>query len=223
MIPYTVKRSRRKTCTLQILSDGTVEVRAPMTFPNRVIQAFIAEKTPWIIAHQERMIHRREKRAAWDPLTDGLPLLGEIHSVRTAPQSEVSFDGSRFTLPEGPWAEVQRPAVERFYRQLARHTLLPRLEEWAARMGESPSAKHITGAKTRWGSCSGRNSINLSWRLMLVPPACVDYVLVHELCHLSHHDHSPAFWQAVGRVLPDWSARRDLLRQWERRLADQDW
>ena len=74
-------------------------------------------------------------------------------------------------------------------------------------MGESPDKIKITGARTRWGSCSSRRVICFSWRLMMAPPEAVDYVVVHELAHLRHMDHSASFWQAVAQVLPDYEIR----------------
>ena len=84
---------------------------------------------------------------------------------------------------------------------------------YAARMGLSPTNVRITGAKTRFGSCSAKNSLCFSWRLMQYPEAAIDYVVVHELAHIVHKDHSPAFHVLVASVLPDHRARRKLLRQ----------
>ena len=79
-------------------------------------------------------------------------------------------------------------------------------------MGVSPAGVRITGAKTRFGSCSAKNALCFSWRLMRFPDAAVDYVIVHELAHIRHHDHSPAFWAEVARYMPDYAQRRAMLR-----------
>ena len=75
-----------------------------------------------------------------------------------------------------------------------------------------PAGIKITSARTRFGSCSGKNSICFSWRLMLYPPEAIDYVIVHELAHIRHHDHSPAFYALIEQYLPDWKARMKLLK-----------
>ena len=91
--------------------------------------------------------------------------------------------------------------------------LLPKRVAWYARkMGVSPAAVTITGAKTRFGSCSAQGRISFSWRLMDYPPEAIDYVVVHELAHLVHHNHSPAFYALVESVLPDYRARAALLK-----------
>ena len=93
-------------------------------------------------------------------------------------------------------------------------TILPtKIAHYAALMGVAPTRVTITGARTRFGSCSGRNAISFSWRLMQYPEEAIDYVVVHELAHIRHHDHSAAFYRFIASVMPDHKARRALLRQ----------
>ena len=105
------------------------------------------------------------------------------------------------------------PELEQELRQLAAEVLPRRVAHYSALMGLTPAGVRITGAQKRFGSCSGQNRLCFSWRLMLYPPEAIDYVVVHELAHIRHHDHSPAFYREVARYLPDWRQRRDLLRQ----------
>ena len=79
-------------------------------------------------------------------------------------------------------------------------------------MGVRPASIKITGARTRFGSCSSKGSICFSWRLMQYPDAAIDYVVVHELAHLRHMNHSAAFYAEIARVMPDFEARRNLLK-----------
>ena len=97
-------------------------------------------------------------------------------------------------------------------RALAREALPRRVVHFAALMGVEPAGVRITSARTRFGSCSGRNSLCFSWRLMAYPPEAVDYVVVHELAHITVKNHSPAFYRVVERYLPDWRQRRELLK-----------
>lgn len=94
----------------------------------------------------------------------------------------------------------------------AKAELPPKVAHYARLMGVQPAGVRITGARTRFGSCSGSNRICFSWRLMDYPEAAVDYVVVHELAHIVHKNHGPQFWALVARYLPDWRARRALLR-----------
>ena len=95
----------------------------------------------------------------------------------------------------------------------AKEYLPARVAYWSAVMGLTPTGIKITSARTRFGSCSGKNSISFSWRLMLYPPEAIDYVVVHELAHIRHHDHSPAFYALIERYMPDWRKRMKLLKE----------
>lgn len=95
----------------------------------------------------------------------------------------------------------------------AREELPGRVARYEAMMDLHPAGITITGARKRFGSCSGKNRICFSWRLMLYPDAAIDYVVVHELAHIRHKDHSRAFYDCVAQILPDWRERQALLRE----------
>lgn len=97
--------------------------------------------------------------------------------------------------------------------QRAKAELLGKVAKYSAIMGLYPTGITITGAEKRFGSCSGKNRICFSWRLMRYPEAAIDYVVVHELAHIRHKDHSKAFYACVEQVLPDWRERRKLLKE----------
>ena len=104
-------------------------------------------------------------------------------------------------------------AQRRTLIEKAKTILPPKIEHYASLMGVHPTRVTITGARTRFGSCSGKNTISFSWRLMQYPEEAIDYVVVHELAHIRHHDHSAAFYRFIASVMPDHEARRALLRQ----------
>ena len=107
-----------------------------------------------------------------------------------------------------PDAEKRAELIRRAKTELPR-----KVRHYADLMGLHPAGLKITSARTRFGSCSGKNSICFSWRLMDYPEPAVDYVVVHELAHIAHHDHSPQFWALVERYLPDYRQRRAMLRR----------
>lgn len=104
--------------------------------------------------------------------------------------------------------EAKRAELQRH----AREELPLKVRRYACLMGVRPAAVKITSARTRFGSCSGKNSICFSWRLMEYPDEAVDYVVVHELAHIVHKNHGPHFWALVARYMPDYKQRRALLR-----------
>lgn len=107
---------------------------------------------------------------------------------------------------------VKHPEWESRYRRMAREKLQQRTAYFARIMGVSYGRITIRAAKTRWGSCSGRGNLNFHWKLILMPPEVLDYVVVHELAHRKEMNHSPAFWAEVAKILPDYQERRKWLK-----------
>ncbi len=95
---------------------------------------------------------------------------------------------------------------------LAREVIPKKVEYFAKIMGVEPSSVKITGAMTRWGSCSAKNALCFSWRLMLYPEKAMDYVVIHELSHILHHNHSREFWNTVAFYMPDYKDAEQMLR-----------
>ena len=117
------------------------------------------------------------------------------------------------TIPCSDLTDTQRAALTRRYIDAAKEYFPKRVAYFHQFTGGTYSRITIRDQKTRWGSCSSKGTLSFNWRLMLAPPAILDYVVVHELCHLRHMDHSPAFWQAVGEVFPDYAFARKWLRK----------
>lgn len=119
-------------------------------------------------------------------------------------------------VPQVHYTEAERTALESRYRKAAQEYIPKRVAFYASHfadiIGGGYERIQIRSQKTRWGSCSSRGTLSFNWRLMLAPPTVLDYVVVHELCHLRHMNHSPQFWQCVEQILPDYKLRRGWLR-----------
>ena len=131
----------------------------------------------------------------------------------------VEFDGRKFKLPE----ENSRAYVAMWMRRSSESIFSERVEYFAEAMGVTPIAVKVTNARTRWGSCSSKGSINLSWRLIMARGELIDYVVVHELAHLSEMNHSDRFWKIVGQYMPDYRALRSELADFGRMLESEGW
>lgn len=119
-------------------------------------------------------------------------------------------------LEERPVSELtdtQRTALKRRYIAAAKEYFPKRAAYFVQFTGGSYNRITIRDQKTRWGSCSAKGTLSFNWRLMLAPPTILDYVVVHELCHLTHMDHSAAFWQKVADVYPDYRSARKWLKE----------
>lgn len=160
--------------------------------------------------------------------TLGLEITADLRVVVRAPHLCSKREIERFVASHEGWIaqhlEVQRaraaaaaarqvtPEEEARMRALAAEVIPQRVAHYSKLMGLTPTGVRITGAQKRFGSCSGKNSLCFSWRLMQYPPEAIDYVVVHELAHIRHHNHSAAFHALVAQVLPDHRERRALLR-----------
>jgi len=223
MIAYTLTRSKRKTVALYI-RDGSVEVRAPMKMPKRDIDRFVVSKEKWIM---DKLAKSRERAKLREAFTlnygDTITLRGAEYIITARNGTRAGFDGEVFYLPPNLEPENIKEVCVQIYRRLAKKHLTERVAAYAEKMGVTPAAVKITGAKTRWGSCSSKRNVNFSWRLMMADEIIIDYVVVHELAHLSEMNHSARFWTIVEKVLPDFRGRKKQLRALHERLANEDW
>lgn len=224
MLPYRLIRSRRKTIVVLVTKDAQVEVRAPLKAPVSLIEEFLTEKESWIQTHLKQRKQELLKRANFSVGEgDRLLYLGREYPVYLSLEHRrPCFDGEKFILPEKEFSE-NKPLIVALYKGLAKEHIAERILFYSGIVGVAPSAVKVGSASTRWGSCSGKNSLNFTWKLILAPREAVDYVIVHELCHILQHNHSARFWREVKRVLPDYKKRELLLRPLQKRLSEENW
>lgn len=206
---------RRRTLCLQVHADAGLRVIAPSWATLDDIRCFVRERSAWIVRKRALFAARPAPHAV---LADGapLPFLGAALTLRWRPRprvrSRVERRGGELHA-EAADAVALRAAVESWYKSAAREHALERIAHFAGRVGRAPRRLTIRAQRSRWGSCSARGAVSLNWRLMQLDAALVDYVIVHELCHLLHPNHSPRFWAAVERVLPECARHRRALRR----------
>ncbi|MFW1678568.1 M48 family metallopeptidase [Pontibacter sp. JAM-7] len=214
-IKCTVIHSRRRTASMQVTPEG-VNVRVPHGVSQAWIDQWLVARQTWIQRQQSQLQSHRI-----DIVQGGrLPFNGEWLELtwRAGNRTDVSRSGSRLQVACGPSSrltdvEQVTAAIKRWYKRQATAHLSSRLEFWQQQMQTNISGWKVRDYKRRWGSCSAVGEVALNWRLMLAEPVLQDYVIIHELCHLEHFDHSPAFWRAVAAYCPDWQAHRKSLRQ----------
>lgn len=220
---YTLTRNKRKTAAIYIRNDG-VEVRAPLKMPKREIDKFVASKEKWITDNLAKL-HEQMKKKEVFALNYGstVMLRGKEYILTAKNGTRAGFDGDCFYLPPNLESEQIKSVCVQIYHRIAKAHLTNRLSVYAERMGVTPSAVKINGAKTRWGSCSAKKNINFSWRLIMADDEVIDYVIVHELAHLTEMNHSARFWAVVENVLPDYRERKSQLGDLQKRLATENW
>lgn len=205
---YQLIRSDRRTLSVSINGQGALVVRAPKHMPLREIEAFLAQKARWIAQKQAQM--RAAAPAPFLP-ADGakLPYLGGTLTLRLCRVPLcIDFDGFLLVPDRGD----ALAHIRAWRKERAAQVLGARVALWTARTGIQVSAVHYGQARCRWGSMSRAGSLRLNAALLHCPLEAVDYVIVHELAHRLHPDHSPAFHAQVRRFLPEADALRRGMR-----------
>lgn len=213
-----IRTNRKKSISLKVV-DGRVVVRVPKATSARNIAALVARKTRWI---HEKLLQQETRR----PLLvrhyvsgEGFEYLGDEVVLQVVPGQvkTVTLEGGvlRVQVPlRVRKTEVfVRRALQEWFSTAAQVQLPARIDYFATRVGAAPAAIKVRRYKARWGSCTRGGELAFNWLIMVAPPEIVDYVVVHELCHLRHHNHGREFWQSVARVLPDYDGRRHWLKE----------
>lgn len=227
-IGYEVRRSGRRRKTVQITMDGGgVQVAAPMTTPADELRAIVRRRAPWILSHASgEMLETAPKRFVSG---ETLPYLGRnVRMIVDAGEvhlPEVRFDRWRFrvAVPEGLEGEERQQRIRRaivgWYRDRAAERLPNLVKRWWPRLGQGERSRVlIRDQRQRWGSCAPDGTLRFNWRAMMLPPALIEYIVVHELAHLTHRNHSTDFWSLMAEVMPDAQQRRQRLREAGRTL-----
>ena len=227
-IDYRIRRSERRKKTVQITVDGSgVEVAAPAKTSSAELRGIVRKRAAWIVTHSTgQTLEAAPKRFVSG---ETLPYLG--HNVRMVVESrgvrspEVRFDHwtFRIAVPEdlngGERSDRIRRAVVSWYRARAADRLPATVERWWSQLGDGESPQVlIRDQRQRWGSCAPDGTLRFNWRAMMVRPALTEYIVVHELAHLTHKNHSPDFWALVAKAMPDAQHRRQRLREAGRAL-----
>ncbi len=223
---YQVRRSHRAKKARIIVSPAKVEVVAPLRLSERVIKDFVYEKRLWISNALGEMELRRltVKSLAPAAYDDGaeIPFQGEKFKLSLLPtrlkRIKIDFNGE-FTayVPTSMNAADHNSAIRQAFVAWMKKQAKSVAECVAQRHGERfqlfPRTIRIKTQKSRWGSCGIHNDINLNWVLILAPPEVFEYVIVHELCHIRHRNHSQEFWALVAEHMPSHRQQRAWLNE----------
>lgn len=222
---YTITCSKRRTIALYV-RNGTVEVRTPMKAAKRDIDKFVESKKDWIAKRLEEYGEQQEQRESFTlNYGDTVTYCGTQCPIVAKVGNRMGFDNERntFYMPPNLNTEQIKYTCVQIYRMLAKRDLTNKVIDFAKIMKVTPLAVKVNGAKSRWGSCSNLRSLNFSWRLIMADDDVIDYVVVHELAHITEMNHSARFWAIVESVLPDYRERQERLKELQRRLNNEDW
>jgi predicted metal-dependent hydrolase len=212
-----IRSAKRKTAAIQI-RQGKVSVLVPEYLPVATIESLVTNKNRWIkekLALQNEIIAIKPKEfisgESFSYLGRDLPLKIEsgLYPTIKLHQGELVASVRNSTADN---SLTLRPMLVKWYKKQAESELKEKTGLYAEIIGVKPASVTIKSFKSRWGSCSVTGSIYYNWKLIIAPERIVDYVVIHELCHILHHNHSPAFWRAVARYCHDYSESRAWLK-----------
>ncbi len=211
-------RTRRRTIALEVTSDATLVIRAPLRVSSVYIEEMIREKSAWILRKMEQMKQRQPPSCHEYAEGELFYFHGRAYPLHIAKNGNMTIERSdRLYVSDTLMPDI-RNHIRRWYRVEAQKEIQARCMWFSMKTGHVPSSIRITDAQRRWGSCTHKGGLNFSWRLIQAPPEIVDYVIVHELVHISQPDHSKKFWAKVREIMPDYESRRKWLRENERLL-----
>jgi predicted metal-dependent hydrolase len=213
---YQVRYSKRRTLALYVYPDQRVEVRAPLGCPEAVVQGFVADKSAWVQRKLAEFSRRPPVVAEFD-IGQPQPYLGAHYPLVLIPERPfgVWLAADRLLLRCRAESGAARLLAD-WYRRQAQEVFAQRLLACREKMADfrlPEPALRLRRMRRRWGSCSSDGKITLNLDLVRYPLHLIDYVIVHELCHLREFHHGPAFYRMMDAALPDWQERRSELRQ----------
>jgi len=211
-----VRSNTRKSVGIQVLPNAQVKVTVPTFYPKFLVNHILKEKEDWIRAAQQRMLVRQAT-----VLEDGHYLyLGKEYQLELRPgQKDLVHVAENKISVATPNKKFIKTYLTSWYKQEARRIISARVAFYAKIAGLEFRSVAITSAETRWGSCSSNRTLNFNWKLVMAPLEVIDYVVAHELAHLTQMNHSRDFWETVRKMYPLYREYRTWLRRNGQRLT----
>ena len=228
-IIYTIKRSKRKTISISISAEGKVTISCPLRTSEEAIKRVVEEKRAWIIKKLIDINNRPKQQEHSFKNGECFMLFGQKFLLRVVPTDHSAIADTVhlheaeqiievYCTPDAHNRSVRESLLKWYVAQLD-CVINKRFEHFSKLLQVSPKKVYLKELKSCWGSCSSKGSISINWRLIMAPPQILDYVIVHELCHMKEMNHSERFWRLVSSVYPDYKQARAWLKKNSRMLV----
>jgi predicted metal-dependent hydrolase len=213
-LQFEVRESpRRATIGITVDRDGSLRLHAPPGYPPDLLAAWAHSKRRWVyrkLAEKDLLLSAKPNKEFVNG--EGFAYLGRRHRLLIADAEAVRMERGRIVMPTHEITDgCPEAALTRWYIARGRQWLPARLQRWMVRTGLEPAGLDVRDLGYRWGSLGVNGKLNIHWATLQLTPTLIDYVLVHELAHIVQPRHTPAFWSAVGRAMPDYERRKDDL------------
>tara|TARA_Y100001970_G_C14253107_1_gene873257 strand:+ start:6218 stop:6922 length:705 start_codon:yes stop_codon:yes gene_type:complete len=213
-----IKTNRKKSASIQLI-DGQVRVRAPRSLSDKRIDDLIKKRIPWI--KKKIKEHAERPKAIEKKYVDGeiFSYLGKNYALQIIESDEtfIKLKNGSFVVAISKndlgKAEKVQALLSEWFRVHANKYLQARTVKFAKIIGVSPISVSVKNYKARWGSCTINGALDYNWKIIQAPRKIIDYVVVHELCHLLEHNHSPKYWSYVEKFMPNWKESKDWLKK----------
>lgn len=219
-ISYEVVRTPRRTADIVIEPDGRVIVRAPEHVPDERIEDIVEAKRLWIYKNLAEWRDLNATRVLREYRNgEGFLYLGRSYRLLLVGDQDepLILKGGRFRLRRNIVDRGEVPAARKAFRDYfvsrGLERIAQRVRYFAPKVGVAPGKVDVRDLGNRWASCSPTGNLSFHWKCMMAPAKIIDYIAVHELCHLHHLDHSDAFWNEVDKVMHDFAERKEWLRK----------
>lgn len=212
---YEITYKAKKNISMRILKTGFIEVRAPLGVSKSTVESIIRKQKKWVIEREECLKKISEDKWYY--------YLGKKYGLKinytNSSYCNLKLEDNNFVVDinKGILKEKRKKIIDcefkKFYKEKALQVLKERTNYYGAILGFLPNKIFIKSQKTLWGSCSSKGNINYNYKLIMAPLYIIDYIVVHELCHFKHMDHSKNFWDLVSSIMPDCKDRRAWLKE----------
>lgn len=218
-IEFELIYKKRKTLSIEIKAPGNITVKAPQGVSKDIVLGLVRNKSKWIIQKLLQVKEAEERKITRQYVSgESFIYLGRNYSLQIDHDSDVQTPRARLyrgrlCVHTGTRDEKAiKSAVSDWYKAKAREKILERVQHYQRHFYLAPTKVIVKDQKRRWGSCTSTRELRFNWRCIMAPSAVIDYIVVHEMCHMVHMDHSKNFWGLVRKVLPDYEERKAMLR-----------
>ncbi|KJS86161.1 MAG: hypothetical protein JM58_07380 [Peptococcaceae bacterium BICA1-8] len=200
IIAFDVQYGNREKLSIQIDSIGLITVKAPQNTNEKTIIRAMEQNSKWILAKLHEILEVQKT-----------PKVREYHGKERFFHLGKEFFLHELITVNGLGEEELKNSLKKFYISSCKKIVGERIRIYQQQLGVKPKIIEVVESKNQWGSCNSNKKITFNYRLAMVPIEVIDYVVVHELCHLIHMNHDRSFWRRVGSIMPDYKKKQEYL------------
>lgn len=219
IIEYEVIRKERKTLSITVRADGSIIVSAPFTIDEEKIEKTVLSKAKWIWQKLKLVSTNSEIFKGKEYISgESFAYLGKNYRLKITIDKTIKLPSMKLyrgkfeiTVNENNETIIKN-TIEKWYREQAKLKIEERIKIYGEKLRLLPNEITVKELKKSWGTCTSKGNITLNWKIIMTPLSVIDYVVIHELCHLKYHNHSKEFWNLLGVYIPDYQKKKEWLK-----------